>query len=372
MEIFAPNPRYRIYAKAWYYFSFFVDLFMNRLHKGNAVEILEKRMSERFQVPFAIITPMARVGIYLSIKNVIRPGQKVIMSPYTIADVVNMVIAAKGIPVFADIQSKTCNIDPKEVEKLIDSSVGAVLITHLHGLTCPLDEIRKLCIRFRVLLIEDCSQAFGTRYGGRAVGTTGTVGIYSLGMYKNINCWYGGLILTHDSVIAEKIRAEINSWPFQGTFFIFLRMLKALRADLMTIPALFKTFTFWIFRFGFINGIEPINKLVRTELDTSRRDFIPEKFKGRLTPYQARLVLAQLGHINGQSRIRISFGEIYQKELSKLPELLVPPACSDFEHIYTYFPIQFEQRDLLIEWMMKHNCDVAAQHFENCADLPGF
>src|SRR5204863_3172195 len=99
-----------------------------------------------------------------------------ILSPYTLYDVVNMVLAAGGIPCFADIDEDTCNISALEVERLVGPETGAVMVTHLHGLVGSLDRINAICEQRGVPLVEDACQAFGARHGGRRAGTIGTMG----------------------------------------------------------------------------------------------------------------------------------------------------------------------------------------------------
>ena len=167
---------------------------------------------------------MARVAIYLVLKNIIKPGQGVIMSPYTIADVVNMVVLAGGIPVFTDIERNSCNIDPNKVEQLIDDNTGAVLVTHLHGIGADIDNISKICHKYNIYLIEDSAQAFGGYKDGKRLGTIGDIGIYSLGMYKNINSWYGGVIVSNNKDLINKIRSEISQYDYLSKLFILKRM----------------------------------------------------------------------------------------------------------------------------------------------------
>src|SRR6185503_17787272 len=102
-----------------------------------------------------------------AVKALIKPGRKVILSPYTIADVVNMVVCAGGEPVFADIERETCNVDAAEVERLIDDQTGAVMVTHFYGLACDIERIAKICKDRNVPLIEDAAQAFGVRVNGK-------------------------------------------------------------------------------------------------------------------------------------------------------------------------------------------------------------
>jgi dTDP-4-amino-4,6-dideoxygalactose transaminase len=315
---------------------------------------------------------MARVGIYLALKNMIQQGQTVILSPYTIADVINMVLCAGGRPLFADIERETCNIDPAEVERLIDEKTGAVLITHLHGLAAPAHRIREICESRNVPLLEDAAQAFGAKENGRSIGTIGDAGIFSLGTYKNINAWYGGIVTTNQPELAESIRSELSELAYQSSLFLGKRILNGAIMDLASHPLFFSSFTFWLFRYGYLNDIDRINRLARSELDTRRKDSVPEKYLRRMTPLQAKLALSQLCDIEKHSESRIRAAEVYHAGLSGISELILPPLKTDMSHIYTFFPIQYDQPKGLLKWLMAHRRDIGAQHLKNCADLPGF
>jgi dTDP-4-amino-4,6-dideoxygalactose transaminase len=150
-----------------------------------------------------VLAPRARVAIHLAVKGLIRPGQKVVLSPYTIADVVNVVVAAGGVPVFADIERETCNVDPAEIEKLVDGDTGAVLVTHLHGLACDMDVIPRLTSERGVPLIEDAAQAFGAD----GVARTGICSTFSFFPTKNLFALGdGGLVTSLDEDTADRIR----------------------------------------------------------------------------------------------------------------------------------------------------------------------
>lgn len=372
MTSLAPQSRYRIYGSTVDYIRFFYDSLIKRNKSRHYIELFEQEIGLKFNVSYAACVPMARVGIYLTLKALIQPGQKVILSPYTIADVINMVISAGGKPVFADIERHTCNISASQVRELIDKDTGAVMITHLHGLAAPVKDIKAICDEFNVPMIEDSAQAFGTRVGGQHTGTFGTAGIFSIGMYKNINTWYGGLVVSDNKALVDKVKAELANRPYQTPGFIFKKLKKALLTDIVTWPLIFKVLTFWIFRFGFLKDIEWINKKVRTELDLNRRDTIPDNYLAQLRPIQAQIALGQLDHIDSDSQVRIGYARLYQEGLKDLPELLLPPPPDGESHIYTYFPIQYKDRQALLKWLMAHNCDVAAQHLKNTADLPSF
>lgn len=372
MSILFPTPRLRMYSSPGMYFSVFKDLFSGRARVGNDCQRLEDEIQRRFSIQHSICMPQARVGIYFVIKSIIKPGQKVILSPYTIADVINMVICAGGIPVFADLEEHTCNINPAEVEKLIDDNTGAVMVTHLHGLACPVESIAQICRKRNVPLIEDSAQGFGGELSGKKLGTFGDAGIYSFGRYKNLISFYGGMVVTPHDHIKEKIRAELDSFQFTETGDYAKRVITALVKDIASYPPVFKAIVYWIFRFGHLNDIRAINRLVETELDLSRKEKMPEKYLRKMTPMQARLILSKIDQTEENTAKRIRYAQIYHEGLSDLPELILPPLRTDGSHIYTCYPVRYKNRRALVRWMIKNYRDVTIQHLKNCAGLPAF
>lgn len=365
-----PYPRSKIYTTLNSYFSFLTDIIFFRIRRGNDVRKLEKTLARKLNVADAVCVSMNRVGLYLTLKHLVKPGQGVIMSPYTIADVVNMVICAGCAPIFCDIEQSSCNIDPDKIEELINENVGAVLVTHLHGISAETKKILTICRKYDLPLIEDTAQAFGANEDQKMLGAIGDVGIYSFGMYKNINCWYGGAIVSNDKKLIDNIRSEINKYDYPSNVFILKRISKGLLTDLLTLPLFFKLFTFWIFRFGFLNDIKWINKRVETELDLRLKDKIPNHYLTRLTPWQARLALAQLDNVETNRKNRLAKANIYYEGLKNLDGLILPP--NKESNAYLVFPVQYRDRKKILKWLMFNNRDIAAQHLKNCADLPSF
>lgn len=345
---------------------------MGRFNKGDDVKKFERALADKFEVSNVIFLPMARVAIYFTLKHLLKPGQEIILSPYTVADVINMVICAKMVPVFVDLEQSSCNINLDKIEPLINDKTGAVMITHLHGIGMPAHQVLEVCRKHNLPLIEDASQAFGGYDEGERLGTIGDIGIYSIGMYKNINSWYGGAIVSENKTLVDEIRADINQCPYQSPVFILKRMLKGLMTDLLTNPIIFKPLTYWIFRYGFLHDIRWINERVEIELDLKLKDKIPENYLVKYTPFQARLALSQLKEIDLNAKNRVDKAILYHEGLKDVPELVLPPLKKDGSYIYPVFPIQYQDRKKLLKWLMLHKRDVAAQHLKNCADLPSF
>ncbi len=117
---FPPLARQRLYTSILGHGISLAETLTGRLSQGMENEKLEQEVCRLTGASHALCMPQARVEIYFAVRTLIKPGQTVILSPYTISDVINMVICAGGVPVFADIDSKTCNIDPEKIEELID------------------------------------------------------------------------------------------------------------------------------------------------------------------------------------------------------------------------------------------------------------
>lgn len=367
-----PSPRLRLYTTSGLYLQL-ASAFAKRTYKsGPETETLERKLAGDLGVKHAIAVPMARVGIYLALKNTIKPGQEVILSPYTIADVVNMVICAGGVPVFADLDRASCNISPDSVAKLIGSKTGAVLVTHFYGNVADMDALARICEGAGVPMIEDAAQAFGGRYGNRAAGTIGRAGVLSFGMYKNINSFYGGMLLTDDDELAAAARREMAGWPLVPAGHLSRKALSALITDAVTWPPVFKMLTFRLFRWAFLNKVDSINNKLKIDVDPEIKHELPAEYRTRLTPLQSRMILQQLPTLEEQTDARVRAAAIYHEGLSDIEELIVAPLRSDRGHIYWYYPIQYRDREKLVAHAMRQGRDITMSYHRNCASMPCF
>ena len=363
----SPRSRARFYARSTNYLAVAKDALFGRIHEGDDVAAIEREISAFLGVKHAVAMPQARVGIYFTLKALTAKKKKVVLSPYTIHDVINMVICAGATPVFADIDRKTCNIDTAEVAKLIDDETGAVMVTHLHGLACDIEGVAAVCRERGVPLVEDTSQSFGARVAGRRLGTFGDAGIFSFGMAKNVNCLYGGCVTTDRDDLAATLRANLEGLPEQDAELLLRRAAFCLTGDVMTADVVFPLSTFRIFRFGYLHQVEALNKRWRGEDAPKIKETIPESYLRRMTPMQARLLKPQLPDIDRLSQIRLGYARIYD-QLSSIPEIITPPLREDGSHIYLNYPIQVPDRHALLRYLMQHGRDLTVQHMGNNAD----
>jgi perosamine synthetase len=135
----------------------------------------------------------------------IGEGDEVVTTPFSFVATANAILFCRARPVFVDIDETTFNIDASLVRKAITRRTKAVIIVHLYGQPCDMDEIIRICHERNVTLIEDACQAHGAEYRGRKVGSFG-IGCFSFYATKNLTTGEGGMITTDSADVAEKAR----------------------------------------------------------------------------------------------------------------------------------------------------------------------
>jgi perosamine synthetase len=366
----APQPRSRLYTTA----ASYAGLVGGTDDEGEVAK-LESALAARLSVAHVIAVPQARVGIYLTIKHLVRPGQKVILSPYTIADVVNMVVCAGAVPVFADIAGDgSCNIDPAAVAELLDneSNVGAVMVTHFYGLACDMEPLRQACTHAGVALIEDAAQAFGARVAAGQAGTIGHAGIFSFGLLKNVTGFLGGAVATNDAGLAQAMRAELQTFPVTPKDILWKKAAKGAVFDLATFPLVFYSAVYWLFRYAYLHDMDFFSNKLDTDANPVAYRTFPQRYAYRMSGAQAAIIRAQLDRCEAQSKERIGKAALYHEGLKDVPDLMLPPLRQDGSHIYFYFTVLARDRDAVARSMTQQYRDVQISHHRNCASLPCF
>jgi dTDP-4-amino-4,6-dideoxygalactose transaminase len=128
----------------------------------------------------------------------IGPGDEVITSPITDIGTVIGVIYQQGVPVFADLGASTYNLDPTDVERRITPRTRAIIAVHLCGNPCDLHALKAIADRHKLVLIEDCCQAWGAKFRGQPIGTVGHIACWSLQDTKHITTGDGGVVASSD------------------------------------------------------------------------------------------------------------------------------------------------------------------------------
>lgn len=135
----------------------------------------------------------------------VGPGDEVITTPITFAASANCILYCGARPVFADIDRETYNIDPDSIAKHVTPRTKAVIAVDFTGQAAKIREIRKICDKYNLILIEDAAHSIGTKYEGRMVGTLADMTCFSFHPVKTITAGEGGAILTDDDTLYRKL-----------------------------------------------------------------------------------------------------------------------------------------------------------------------
>ncbi len=134
-----------------------------------------------------------------------KPGEEVIVPAITDMGSVLGMLHQLLVPVFADIEPRTYNLSPTSIRAAITPKTRAILAVHLCGNPCDLDAIMQIAREHQLVVIEDCAQAWGTRYGNDYVGLIGDLGCWSFNDYKHLSCGDGGVVGTNRVDLASHL-----------------------------------------------------------------------------------------------------------------------------------------------------------------------
>jgi perosamine synthetase len=177
---------------------------------------LEKAFSEKFNSKYAISHSNGTATMHTALVALgVKPGDEVIVPPLTMSSTSLAVLHNGSIPVFADVDLKTFNIDPASIAEKITEKTKAIITVSLYGLSPDYDKILDLCKKKGLYLIEDNAECFLGRYKGKLVGEFGHFSSYSFQASKHITCGEGGMLITSDDDLADKAR-RFSSLGYAG------------------------------------------------------------------------------------------------------------------------------------------------------------
>jgi len=175
--------------------------------KGPFIEKFEEKFSSYIGLKYGISTSNGTTALHLALAALeIKRGDEVIVPDLTFASVANVIIYTGAKPVFVDSHPEYWCIDPSKLEEKITKKTRAIIPVHLYGHPCNMDSIMETAKDHNLYVIEDCAEAHGAKYKGRKVGTFGDIACFSFYGNKIITTGEGGMCLTKNEDLAEKIR----------------------------------------------------------------------------------------------------------------------------------------------------------------------
>lgn len=263
---------------------------------GPNVRQFESDWSKTFNTKYAITVNSNTSGLFTAIGACkIKPGDEVIVSPYSMSASATAPVIYGAVPVFADVDYDNFGLSPESIEKNITSRTKAILVVHIFGNPALMDEIMAIARKHNLYVIEDCAQAPGATYKGKQVGTIGDIGVFSLNYHKHIHTGEGGVIITNNDELAERCYLIRNHGE---------------------------------------NIVEP--KGVKDPFNTHGFNF-------RMTEIEAAIGIEQLKKLPGLISQRIQNANYIGKELAKLPFIVTPEIEPDNKHVYYVQALKFKK-----------------------------
>ncbi len=169
------------------------------------VRALEREFAAFVGVSHGLGTNSGTAAIHIALSAAgVGPGDEVVTSAYSFVATALAVLHQGAVPVFVDIEPRTCGLDPALLEAAITPRTRAILPVHIHGVPCDLDPMLEVAKRHGIPLIEDACQAHGARYKGRMAGSLGAMGCFSTQSSKNLSCGEGGIFVTDDAELLDR------------------------------------------------------------------------------------------------------------------------------------------------------------------------
>ncbi len=283
---------------------------------GEYTKKFEIRFAKQFNSKYAIALNSGTSALHCALGALnIQPGDEVIVPPLTFAATAFSVLYMGAVPVFADVDFDTFNIDSAKINENITSKTKAIITVSLFGLSPAMDEIMSVAKENNLKVVEDNAQCVMGKYKDRVVGSIGDISIFSLQRSKHLTTGDGGVLITSDEKLAERARKFSD---------LGYRKLSA----------------------GSIS-----NENFKEEIQSptyKRHEFVGYNF--RMPEVCAAMALAQLDKVDMLVAKRKACGKLYLDAVAGCDWLIPQNTPNDIEHSYWTFTLRLDVSKIDISW----------------------
>lgn len=335
----------------------------------SAVREFEEAFARYIGCQHAIAVSSGRLGLHLILEALDPlPGDEAIIPAFNLFAVIERFCQLGIRPRFCDIRSDDLNIDPIEIEQNLTANTRFLLATHMFGHAADMDRLESIARNHRLVLIEDCAHALGTRYNGRMVGTFGLAAIFSFSVLKLVTTFGGGMITTNDDELASRIRSYLNRGPAGCSFRTAAkRFVTGAMMDWGTRNAVFGLASWPALRA--MRLVRPDwQQQIMTETPRLDRHFSPESVEP-LHAFQARLGLNQLKRVEELIERRRQVGRWFDECLSPIEGLRVLHSIAASRHNGLYYGVLADNAAELAAYLFRRGIDCETSEYRNCAEL---
>ncbi len=339
------------------------------LVQGPHVALFERAFADYVGADHAVTASYGRTAFYDLIHALRLPkGSEIIMPALTFWVIPELARAAGLVPVFADVDPHTFTLDPASFERAITARTSAVVPTHLYGLACDMDAIVGLARRHGLAVIEDCAHALGATWRGRPVGALGDAGFFSFQLLKPLNTYGGGMAVTNNAAVAQRLAARIVDDPWPDEANVMRRLLLGRIQRIAIRPRVFSSSLFPVLYAASYTGANPDVYLWEK---IRPLDPLPPKYRERYSNVQAALGLEGLRHLDTWTSAAAAHARALDDALEGSP-IERPKVPKHGTHVYYQYAVYTPQRDAVVRQCIRRGVDVETLHVDVCTRVPLF
>ena len=340
--------------------------------EGPEIEEFEREFAMYQELPYAISTSYGRMAFYYILKAYDLPeGSEIIFPSLTFWVVPAMAKAAGLKPVFIDIKPDTYNMDSSKIEAAITDKTRAIVPTHVYGQPCDMDKIMEIAERNDLIVIEDCAHALGATYKDKKAGTFGHASFTSFQNLKSLNAYGGGMAMTSDASIAEKVREMSYKEPFPSTYPLLKKLLFSHMESLLLGPKAFFLSGFPVLYLYSLTG--DYNRVTIKTWEKIRPLYpIPVNYRKRFTNIQAKLGLKSLAMLDHHNDLARANAKEYDATLNEIPSIMLPRMIEGALSNYYQYCIRVSDPYKLSQKAIRRRIDICPLHIDICNTLELF
>ena len=280
----------------------------------------------------------------------IKRGDEVLLQAFTCNSAVIPILWKETKPVYVDVD-ETLNLDPEDLLRKITPASKAVMIQHTFGWPAKVDEILEICKKHNLYLIEDCAHSLGAKYKRKFCGTIGDASFFSFGRDKIISSVYGGMAVTNDEKIGERLKNFHERLDFPSNFWIFQQLLHPILTNYLVLP---------LYGFNDLGRLilillQKLNVLSKAVHNKEKKGKIPDYFPKKLPNALAILASNQFKKLERFNEHRREIAKIYENELKGKFNLPFSRGNKDRELTFMKYPILVENSDKILKEMKKYD-----------------
>lgn len=309
--------------------------------EGDAIAKFTAEFQKHIGAKYVFMFDSGRTSLYAIIRALnLQKGDEVLVQAFTCTAAVNPILWVDAKPVYVDIEPDTYNMSPDDLERKITQKSKALIIQHTFGLSADLDRLLSIAKKNKLIVIEDVAHALGAEYNGKKLGTFGDAAFFSFGRYKIISAVFAGVAATNNPSIGKNLekfykdcKAPAKYWVFQQLFHpVFLAKAKPF----------YNIFSLGKAAVVIARKLKLISLSVYSEEKSGGHPgFGPSRVPNAL----AILGLNQLKKLEKFNDRRVEMARIYEKELEKNKNILLPRILTGARPVFLNFPIQASDGD---------------------------